>query len=319
MGITEINNFNKVASLRPDLIKYFVNKDDANYIMPNSHSKVNVCCPDCGAKRTMLMYNLSIQGFHCLECSLNISYPNRLIRSIMNQLEGETNCLEYEWSQKWTNKKRYDVYFIKDNKEYIIEMQGEQHYGAGWNRDVPLDQIIINDTQKIELAVQHNIVPIVIDSRISDFDFIFNNIKDSILSEIFDLSVIDLDKCKNDITKNIVKEVCNEYNENPDISINELVKQYKLCRKTVRKYLVQGARLGWCSYDANESYKKSRDRLKKTVIVYSLDYKYINEYASLTVCSEKLTEFYNVNFFIGEISKACKSGKPYKGFYFQFT
>ena len=319
MGKPKINDLNNVAALRPDLIKYFINKEDAYKIMPNSHSKVYLFCPECGAKRTMLMYNLSIQGFHCLECSANISYPNRLIRSVMNQLCDELDYLEYEWSKTWTNKKRYDVYFSRDNKEYVVEMQGEQHYGAGWNRDVPLNQIIEKDYKKAELAVQHNITPIIIDSRISDFDFIFNNIKSSILNEIFDLSAIDLDKCKSDIMKNIVKEVCNEYNDNPNISIQLLVERYKLCRKTIRKYLMQGTKLGWCNYDANESYKKSRDRLKKMVAVYSLDEECIGTYASLSSCAEKLTEIYNVNFFVGEISKACKAGKMYKNLLFKCT
>lgn len=318
MGRPNINDLNNVAAIRPDLIKYFINKEDAYKIMPNSHSEVHLCCPDCGAKRTMFMYNLSIQGFHCLECSTNISYPNRLIRSIMNQLCDELDELEYEWSKTWTNKKRYDAYFSKDNKEYVIEMQGEQHYGAGWNRDVPLNQIVEKDRQKAELVTQHNIMPIIIDSRISDFDFIFNNIKSSILNEIFDLSVVDLDKCKKDIMKNIVKEVCNEYNNNQNIPIQLLVERYKLCRKTIRKYLMQGAKLGWCNYDACDSYKKSRDRLKKTV-AYSLEHEYLGVYASLSLCAEKLTAIYNVNFFIGEISKACKSGKPYKNLLFEYA
>ena len=85
-GQVVVPHINSVAILRPDLVKYFKDPEDAYNTMPGSHKEVTLKCPDCGAIRKMIMYNLSIQGFVCLECSLNISYPNRLIRSIMDQL-----------------------------------------------------------------------------------------------------------------------------------------------------------------------------------------------------------------------------------------
>ena len=92
-----------------------------------------------------------------------------------------------------------------------------------------------------------------IDCQKSEMEYIKNNILQSELSDLFDLSNIDWRRCQLQSVNSLVKEVCDLYNKgnkNIDIS-NEL----KLDRHTVTKYLKLGNELGWCKYTPKQ-YKK---------------------------------------------------------------
>lgn len=307
-----VSNINSVAALRPDLIKYFANPDDAHNIMPGSHKKVSLRCPDCGAKRNMIMYDLSLQGFSCIECSAYISYPNRLIRSIMNQFKSKIDYLEYEWSAKWSNRQRYDVYFEIHNQKYVIEMQGSQHFIVGWGNKRSLKEIQEKDLFKKENAINHDIIPIIIDSRQSDFGFIFSNIKDSILNEIFDLDKVDVVKCQNDITSNIIKQVCKQFEDNSRIKIKDLANNFNVSKNTIVKYLKIGSKIGWCDYVPG-------DLCQTKVKVFDVNKNIIGYYKSIAECTRKLSEIYNVEFISANISRACKKGYSCNGLFFEYA
>lgn len=307
-----VSNINSVAVLRPDLIKYFVDPDDAYNIMLGSHKSVKLQCPDCGAKRNMIMYNLSYEGFSCSECSACISYPNRLIRSIMNQFQSEIEYLEYEWSEKWTKRQRYDVYFEKNDKKYVIEMQGSQHYTSGWNDKRTLEEIQKEDLFKKENAINHGIIPIIIDSRKSNFDFIFEGIKDSVLNDIFELEKVDIIKCQNDITANIVRQVCEQFRDTPGIMIKDLSSNFHVSKTTIMKYLKVGSKIGWCTYIAGDLYYAK-------VIVLDAFNNIIGRYDSISECARRLSEIYNIKFFSSNISRACQMGYSCNGLFFRYA
>lgn len=307
-----VSSINSVAVLRPDLVKYFVDPKDAYNIMPGSHKKVNLKCPDCGALKNMVMYNLSYEGFSCLECGSYISYPNRLIRSVMMQFKHEIDYLEYEWSEKWTQRQRYDAYFEKGSKKYVIEMQGSQHYTGGWRDKRPLEEIQEKDAFKQEMAVAHGIIPIIIDSSKSDFDFIFENMKHSLLNNIFDLRSVDTVKCQNNITENIVKQVCEQFNYNSGIMIKDLAHSFNVSKETIIKYLKMGSKIGWCNYT-------SGDLSKTKVRVLDGDKNIILYYDSIAECARRLSEIYGVKFFGANISRACQKGYSCNGLYFKYA
>lgn len=310
-GKVLVPNVNSVAVIRPDLIKYFKNPDDAYLVMPGSHKKVDIVCPDCGAHRVMTMYNLSFEGFNCKECSAYISYPNRLIRSVMKQLKSKIDYIEYEWSDDWTQRKRYDVYLEKDNKKYIIEMQGSQHFIKGWNDKRSIEEIQSIDEKKINMAIEHNIIPVVIDSQKSDFNFIFNNIKQSILGDIFNFDTIDTNQCQNDITSNIIKQVCEKY-QNECIMIKDLSEEFQVSKTTITKYLKIGSEIGWCQYVAGENNKTK-------VRVYDSCKNIINTYSSISECVCELSKIYNKKFFSANISRACRNGYSCNGLFFEYA
>ena len=59
------------------------------------------------------------------------------------------------------------------------------------------------------MAKEHNIIVIRIDCKKSEKDYIKNNIIDSCLNDLFDLSNIDWDLCNKMGHKNLIKEVNN--------------------------------------------------------------------------------------------------------------
>lgn len=319
-GKIVVPNLNSIAAIRPDLIKYFENPEDAYLISPRSHKRKNLKCPDCGHVRSMRMDDLYIYGFNCQICGEYISYPNRIIRSVMQQLDSNLDFLQYEWQPKWANKKRYDVYFVMNNKYYTIEMQGRQHYESGYYNDGCVEQAIECDKIKAQLAIEHNINHIIIDARISDANFIFNNIQNSILSNIFNLSIINWDKCKEDATKNIIKQVCIEYSQSDDILISNLAKLYKVSKNTIISYLKIGNEIGWCKYTPEQSIKKRLKRVSKAVNVFDSNRKLLFYYNSILMCSQDLSKKYNCNFSYTSIKRRCDGlDTLYKGFFFEYA
>lgn len=315
-GHLVVRDVNSVATLRPDLIKFFKNPNDAYCITTGSGKKMSLVCPDCGAEKQMTMSNLSSKGFSCDICGDNISYPNKLIRNVMYQLEDQCDYIEFEWFEKWEGKYRYDVYFEKNDKKYVIEMQGEQHY-RGW-KGYNVEQIQKNDDIKKDLATTHNVIPIVVDARKSDFNYIFKNISQSLLSEIFDLSNVDYDMCKENSTKNIIKLVCQDYND--EMTTTELMVKYKLCRSTIVNYLHKGTELMWCNYIPKDSHKKSLEVLKKKVNVSTIDKDFIGTYNSIKDGIKYIQNTYNIKLHSGSVTMVCQGKRSHHhGFVFEYA
>ena len=212
-----------------------------------------------------------------------------------------------------TQRQRYDVYFEKNNRKYVIEMQGQQHYCAGgWQDRRTLNEIQEKDQFKQESAIEHNITPIVIDSRKSDFDFILENLKGSVLSNIFDFDVIDKQKCQNDITKNIVKQVCEQFDSDLTPSIKSLADNFCVSKPTIVKYLKMGAKIGWCDYTPG-------DLSETKVRVLDCNRVFIGCYNSIADCSRELSAAYNIKFYHSNISRACKNGYSCNGLFFEYV
>ena len=315
-GHIVVRDINSVAALRPDLIKYFKNQDDAYCITPGSSKNVSLICPDCGAEKMMIMSNLSKRWFSCDICGDKISYPNKLIRNVMYQLAGQCNYVEFEWFEKWENKYIYDVYFEKNNKKYVIEMHGEQHY-RGW-KGHNVEEIQDNDNVKKNLAILNGVIPIIIDARKSDFDYIFNNISCSLLCKILDLSKIDCKLCKENSTKNIVKMVCQDYNAG--VTTSELMDKYKLCRSSIVNYLHKGTELAWCNYIPKDSHIKSLEVLKKKVNIRTTDNDFLGTYNSIKEGIEYIQNTYNIKLHNGCVTMVCQGKRHHhRGFVFEYA
>lgn len=120
-----IEGYNDVATMRKDLIKYFINSEDAKKYSIGSHKEVRLKCPDCGNEKTYTISNLCSRGFHCDYCSDNLSLGNKIIRNLCLQLPLDE--YDFEFSDTWTQRKLYDCYFSYEGKKYLVEMDGRQH------------------------------------------------------------------------------------------------------------------------------------------------------------------------------------------------
>lgn len=230
------------ASKYKEYFSKFLTEDLMKQYTPKSGHKIQVNCPDCKRNKQISIHNLYYHGLAC-ECGDGQSYPNKFIYSMLEQLK-----ISYinEYSPKWANKKRYDIYLPLFN--CIIEMHGQQHYiYTGFMRTIEDEQE--NDKIKKEIALKNNIKNyIVINCSRSDRLYIKNNIMNSKLPSILNFNENDINwmQCHVFALSNLVKVVANLWNKTKSIDIisNEL----KISKYTIRNYLKIASELNWCNW-----------------------------------------------------------------------
>ena len=271
-----INSILDKASWMVDL---GVSEEDAKIHTPGSSKEIYIKCPDCGRIRKTTPK--TVYHTHSIGCSCGdgISYPEKLIESVLIQVG-----IKYERQYKtdWSQNRVYDFYLPYYN--IIIEAHGEQHYRyTGRGRSLKEEQE--NDKLKEELALKNGIKHyIVINCSKSELEYIKNNILDSELNELFDLSNnINWVQCEEYGLSNKVKEICDYYKNHPGISIGDLVKEFGMSRSAITKYLKQGAKINWCKYNAEE--EKS---ISKPVSQFTIEGEFIKTYPSIMVAGKQI-------------------------------
>lgn len=230
------NECNMVSMIRPDLIKYFKNPDDANKFAINSNLSADMICPDCGYEKKRTVQALYKRGFCCPRCSDGKSVPEKMMREILNQLK-----IEYiqDSVTQWSEQYRYDFYIPSLNT--IIETHGIQHYEHKIKKWEDVETVQKNDRLKYELAQRVGIQKyIVIECKKTTFDYLKNSFCES-LSGIFDLSIIDWNKVESECNTSFMTKAWSLYKDN--LSANEIATSLKLELSTIYKYLSRGYKL----------------------------------------------------------------------------
>ena len=237
---------NAISKFRPDLLKYFINKEDTNKYTVFSNKSVEFICPDCNKfSKLMVIDHFVRNGFSCPKCSDKLSIGEKIMYLLLSNLQ-----VDFIKEHVFDNSNfRYDFYI--PSLFAIIEVHGKQHYEGSFKtydggRNLSEEQE--NDKAKYEFALQNGIEKyIVIDARESDFDYIQKSIISELLS-LFDLSNIDWFQLKQDVfEKNIVKDISTYWENNPTVTYDEMSAKFHFSRDTIRKYLSIGESLGWCS------------------------------------------------------------------------
>ncbi|XZH34234.1 hypothetical protein ACSW8L_16055 (plasmid) [Clostridium perfringens] len=261
-----VKGINDIATTHPHLVKYFVNKEDAYKYSYGSDKRIKIKCPDCGNIIKYRIANLSKDNkITCKLCRDGKSYPEKFLIGLLKQLDIE---FESEYKPSWTNNKRYDFY-IKDNN-CIIETHGEQHYeektfSSCGGRTLEEEQT--NDKYKKEIALQNGIKHYIeLDCRESNMEWIKSSILKSELNKLFDLSNIDWKQSAKFANKNIIKEVCDYWNNRKDgETIVDIAETFNIAQTSARNYLKRGNKLGWCEYKKTQEYINNNmiDKIKK--------------------------------------------------------
>ena len=180
------------------------------------------------------------------------------IYHILRQLNEYLDYWETEYSPNWILPKRYDGYVKINNREYIIELDGELGHGNVTffrEKDTVGKEI---DNIKDIIANNHNITVIRIPCLRISFD-ILKDLFYEYLTDILPLNKIDWYLLKEQCFKNIHKEICLSF-ENENNDINYLSNKYNLSNTKIKNILLQGRDFGWCpsyvTYDENLQSKK---------------------------------------------------------------
>lgn len=303
---------------------YFgVSEEDAKKYTPNHGKKIIVKCPDCGKEKEIAPNTIyKTKSIGCT-CGDNISYPEKFIISLLDQLS-----VSYikEYSPEWAKSKRYDFYFELDDKKYIIETHGEQHYNDRFYSTS--EEQKQNDQYKRELALNNKIdYYIELDCRKSNIDWIKNSIFNSTLNKIFNLNNIDWLQCEEVALSNKIKKVCdywklhNEIN-NEELTTTDLSKIFNLNKTTILYYLTRGAKLKWCNYNPKEEIHKrsfkNGEKSGKQIKIFK-DGQILGVFSSCLKLAKQSEKLFGVKMTQSGISKAIiKKQKTYKGFTFKY-
>ena len=307
-----------------------LSEEDAKTHTKSSGKKVFVICPKCNKKKEMRISHIYNYKTIWCSCSDKKSYPEKFMTSVLDQLGVEyqtqyqpeyLNRLEEdgEWSQK-----KSDFYL----PEYglIIETDGKLNHEGGKlhsKSKKPLEYYVEVDNWKDEQHLLHGLETTRIDCFKSDMKYIKNNILNSELNKIFDLSKIDWLKCEEFALCNLVKSVCDYWNNDKKDweTTADLGKIFKISRDSIVDYLKKGTELGWCNYSGKEEQEKGRRKSTngKVVAMYDLEGNFIMKESSTCKLKERCLKELNIDLKTSAISDVCLGKrKTHKGYIFKY-
>ena len=324
-----VKGINDIATTHPYLIKYFVNIEDVYKHSYSSNKKVWLKCPNCKIEKYMDINTFIRQGFSCLRCSDGISYPNKFMFNLLNQLgiKFETEK-RFDWCKYKINKKEtfgiYDFYIPYMN--LIIEMDGGLGHGNNIysKSNKTREETIQSDIHKDRLANEYNIQVVRIDCNYytsNRFEYIKDNILNSEINKVFDLSIINWNKCEEYSCSNLVKIACKYKKNNPNLTTAQIGKMMGYSSDSIRRWLIQGTKFNWCNYSGVEEKhklcKKMRINNFKPIEIFKNNIS-LGLFNSIKNLEEYSEELFGVKLIHSGISHSYKNNKPYKGFTFKY-
>lgn len=307
-----------------------VSEEDAKTYTPQSNSKIYVTCPDCGRIKNKPTTISDIYKRHSISCGCfdGITYPNKFLRQLIEQLKVNylISDIEFEYSPKWINPKRYDGYFRYNNKEYIIEMDGGVGHGneVYTNSKKSKEEVLEDDILKDNKAKEHGIEVIRINCNHTHkndrFDFIKANIEDSKLNKLFDLTTINWNSCNEYSLRNLTKVACDYKRNNANLTVLEIGKLMNMGSTAITKYLKEGNAVGWCVYSPkHEKYKSIQRGLKsrKHKLIICIENGEI--FNGAKDCQDKSEQIFGVKLIQGKVSEVCRNNRPHHhNFHFKY-
>lgn len=321
-----VKGINDLATRRPDLLPFIVDKETAYSvgISSSTRTKIKVECPVCKYQRDVNLYDFVCYGVACPMCSDGISMPNKFIRNIISRLPIDN--YHFEYSSTWTNGKIYDVYFELNNSKYVIEMDGEQHFRDAWY--ITHEECKANDDYKDYLATANNVQMIRINCHSTYFEDMMRQILDSQLAILFDLSKLDFQECYLKSQTSLLIDVCNYFKAHPDMSTKEIGITFHMKYTTIQRYLKKGTEIGLCQYSGKEVSKSNGKRILegirqnslKAFDVYDMDGNVLFHYQLLSDCLRDFKEkFPDRKFSESGIEMSLKTHCPYNGLVFKYS
>ena len=267
---------NDVATTAKDVVDYFCNKAEANKWTRSSEHKVRVMCKICNAiqPNKIQIGNLVYEGFDCINCGSNISYPEKLMYFLLKEIGVDFKMHKvFDWSKEvydeydgLYHKREYDFYIPSINS--IVEMHGGQHYRLAFSWDKSdTKQNSLEHRQKIDadkqkLAEQNGYNYIIIDCNDSNKNYIKNNILRSELANLLNIGNIDWDQLSRKALNGIAKLVVEDKENNPEKLTTELAEEYGVHLTTIISWLKKAGLY-------NASQEKKIAGLKRSYPVYS--------------------------------------------------
>ena len=247
-GRIVVSGINDMWTTNSELAKLLADPNDGYKYTEFANQILEWKCPDCGELINKMASTVNERGLGCRSCGNGISYPNRFMFNFLRELNVN---FKSEKIFDWSEGRLYDFYL--EDYNYIIEVHGMQHYrDCGFTAGVKEQQKI--DKYKEKLAKKNKIDKyIVIDCRYSESEYIMNNIKNSLLGQMFDLTSIDVDKLDKKSRTKIMFEIIELYKNGMEVS--EIAKIYDITVNATYNYLHKAEKMNLIKFDYNKSKK----------------------------------------------------------------
>lgn len=264
-GKEVLPGYNDVATVRPDLVEFFKNRDEASHITVRSGKKVTTQCPVCGLEKQSRMSDLSQRGYRCPVCYGGYSTPNRFMSAMLLHIGV---AFVHEKTFPWSGRYRYDFYIPAIDT--IVEMHGNQHYSdrVGWNK---LDEVQQIDSRKERLALENGVSNyVVIPSVESNADYLKESALSSGLLELLNVDACNIDwlQVENLAMFGAPKQCLQLWNDGTK-DVNEIARLVRISKDSVPVYLKGYARAGLCDYSTKRQkmigLSVARERHKRSV------------------------------------------------------
>lgn len=315
--------FNDMLTTCPEIEPFLANKEDGYLYTKGSHKHIDFKCPYCNNIRNLEIKSVITQGFSCTVCGDGVSYPNKFARGLLKQLN--VDDLQFEYHPEWAGKYFYDNYFVYKGNAYILEMDGIFHYKDNTMSGVTKEETQSIDNLKDILAKQNNITVIRIDCRKSDPYFIEENIRKSLLNELFDLSVIDWKLCNQYGKDSLVKEVCDFYQLNKTkYNLKEMCNNFSIGTDTFSRYIKIGKKVGWVKDDIDRSFLASihnkNPKARKILVRDIKSNTILFNFKSINLCIKYFDNILNIKLNLNGIRYSIDNKEGiYKGYKFEYA
>lgn len=249
------------ASKYRELAEYYgISGQQMKTIMPMSKKMVTVKCPNCGKIKNISPNQLFHRGISCNKCSDGISYPEKFIASMLEQLS-----IHYEmhYCPLWANKRQYDFYLPDCN--CIIEVHGEQHYKETnltklGGRTLIEEQD--NDRFKENIAKENGIINyFIIDCRESTLGWIRDSLEHNILMDVLniDITKVDWNKCNLDALSSKAKRAVDLWNSDKNITTTKIANYLNVSASSVLSWLKKASKFKLCDYDRKKGLQRAQN------------------------------------------------------------
>ena len=312
-GNKTVAGINDMATTAPWILDWVVHKEDARTYSSKSNKEIMFKCIDCGHKKKMRIYDFFAYGFSCPRCSLKRGYPESFLSNLLSSLGVS---FETRVTFEWSKRRQYDFYL--PDHSVIIETHGGQHYKDSYGVfKRTLEEEQYNDRWKEEMARKNGIEHyIVLDCRLSELNHVKESIMNSSLPDLFDFAEgeVNWTECHySSINTNITKEVCTLWNSG--LSVKHIATEINVSTATIRKHLMSGNILNWCSYDTKNELQKAgrKSGVKgcKKVLYHNPQNNDTQTFNSIKECCVELEKRYGIKFNDSAISRVCNGKLPH--------
>lgn len=245
---------NDLWTTRPDIATMLKNPEDGYKYREKSNKKCDFVCTFCKSILSKTVAEVSYRGLSCNFCGDNYSYPNRFMCNILNELDVD---FKPEFTIK-PYKYRYDFMFKKNDKKYLIEMDGAYGHGERDTKTRTVDEQIEIDQIKNKIALENDYILIRIDCKyigdIDKFSYVSNSILRSELSALFAISDDILSRANELSHRSVVSQFAELWNSGIT-DYDYYYKRFHCNRHFVRDKLVLCSQLGLIKESEQEIYR----------------------------------------------------------------